>query len=131
MAGAKIYPKGIVTFNPKDSQPAFALGDIVININQLNEWLKGDGAEYLTDYKGEPQIRLSLTSLKEKRGISLSVNTWKPDASFKPTEQHTEAKEQFAKREVVDNFRVPDTESDLPFALFLICTIGSLAQFIF
>lgn len=114
MAGAKVYAKGIVTFNPKETQPNFVLGTVVININQLSEWLKNEGAEYLSEYKGEKQIRLQLTSLKDKRGISLAVDTWKATPVSNP-ELHKEEKAQFAQREVVDNFRVPDTESDLPF----------------
>lgn len=111
----KVYPKGIITFNPKDTQPQFVLGTIVISIDQLNDYFKNEGSEYVTEYKGAKQIKLQLTSLKDKRGISLSVDT------FKYENKHSEAKENFAKREVVKDgqsdldWKAEDDSSDLPF----------------
>ena len=71
-------PKGIISFNPHPNAPNFVLGTIAISLNQLQEWCKGEGAEFLSDYKGEPQLKLQVTSLKEGRGIMIAVDTYKP-----------------------------------------------------
>ena len=70
-------PKGIISFNPHPNAPNFVLGTIAISLNQLQEWCKGEGAEFLSDYKGEPQLKLQVTSLKEGRGIMIAVDTYK------------------------------------------------------
>lgn len=75
---AIVKAKGIMTFNPNEKAPSFVLGTIVISVNQLKEWLNNEGKEYLTDYKGEPQLKLQVTSVKEGRGIMVAVDTWKP-----------------------------------------------------
>lgn len=100
----KIYPKGLSVFNPKDNAPAFVLGTICITIEDLLEWVKGDGKQYLTDYKGKDQIKLSVTSLKDKRGINLTVDTWKPSGA----QQQTGTAHFAPKQEKQEEFRVKD-----------------------
>lgn len=73
-----VKAKGLITFAPNEKAPEFVLGTIAISLKQLNEWVKGEGAQYITDYKGEPQLKLQVTSMKGKRGILLAVDTWKP-----------------------------------------------------
>lgn len=76
---ATIRAKGVITFNPHERAPAFVLGTIAISLNQLNEWVKGEGSEWITDYKGEPQLKLQVTALKEGRGIIVNVDTYKSE----------------------------------------------------
>ncbi len=86
MAGEKVYPQGIRTFDRNDKAPDFVLGTIVITPNDLVKWLKGEGAQYMTEYQGNKQIRLQATKTKDGR-LSLSVDTYKPNsnnASKKP-----------------------------------------------
>ena len=74
----KIYPQGIRTFKAGDKAPAFILGTIVIDVNALNEWLSGEGSQYLTDYQGKAQLKLTVLQ-SDKTGVNLQVDTWKPN----------------------------------------------------
>jgi len=79
---AIIKPKGLITFNPHQNAPNFVLGTIAISVKQLNEWLKGEGAQYLTDYKGSPQLKLQ--ALNGEKGLYLTVDTFKPRTQDEP-----------------------------------------------
>jgi hypothetical protein len=57
----KIYPKGIVTFSPRDGAPDFVKGTIIINPNELFAWLK-ENSLLLTEYNGKKQLKLQLLS---------------------------------------------------------------------
>lgn len=106
---------GVFTFNPKENAPSFVLGTIVITLDDFWEFLKGEGKEHVTDYKGKKQIKLNVTSMKEGRGILVAVDTWKPTGEKKNEEPFNGNSE---------------PTDDLPFALFLVSVIGSLIQFI-
>ena len=75
----KVFAKGIRTFAKKDSQPDFVLGELVITPNELFTWLKGEGAQYLTEYKETKQLKLQVTKSRDG-GLMLAVNTYKPQA---------------------------------------------------
>ena len=75
----KVFAKGIRTFAKKDSQPDFVLGELVITPNELIAWLKGDGAQYLTEYKDVKQLKLQVTKSRDG-GLMLAVNTYKPQS---------------------------------------------------
>jgi hypothetical protein len=75
MAEAKIYPKGIMTFQKNEKQPDFVLGSMVITPNQLMAWLRENEA-LMTEYKGEKQLRLQV--LNGNKGMYLAVDTYKP-----------------------------------------------------
>jgi len=79
----KIYPIGVRTFSPREGAPDFVKGTIIIEPNTLITWLK-DNKELLTDYKGEPQLKLSL--LEGEKGLYTTVDTWKPEAKVEPVE---------------------------------------------
>ena len=96
MANDKVFPKGIVTFAKNEKAPSFVLGSMVINLSDFKAWVNGDGRQYLTDYKGSPQLRLQVLQGKENR-LSIQVDTYKP----KPKED--------------DINPPPDENSDLPF----------------
>jgi len=76
MANEKVFAKGIRTFPKHVSAPDFVLGDVVISMNELNEWANGEGSQYLSDYKGDKQIKLQVTSGRDGSFV-LSVNTYK------------------------------------------------------
>lgn len=111
---ATIKAKGIITFNPHERAPQFVLGTIAISLNQLNEWVKGDGKEYITDYKGEPQLKLQVTSLKEGRGIIVSVDTYRKDNSG-VTESTAQPVNERGKKEEPFNGNSSDDDGSLPF----------------
>ena len=46
----------------------------------------GEGKQYLTDYKGAPQLKLSMTTSQDGR-LSISVDTYKP-ASAQVTKKY-------------------------------------------
>ncbi len=80
----KVYPKGIIGFTKNDKAPDWVVGSMVINPNQLFEWLSGEGKQYLTDYNNNKQLRLHLAHTRDGK-LSISVDTWKP-AQQKATE---------------------------------------------
>jgi len=71
-----IYPKGIRTFAKNEKSPDFVLGTVIITPNELFKWLK-ENPQYLTDYKGEKQIKLQCLKKKDG-GITFTVDTYKP-----------------------------------------------------
>ena len=75
----KVFAKGIRTSAKKDSQPDFVLGELVITPNELFTWLKGEGAQYLTEYKETKQLKLQVTKSRDG-GLMLAVNTYKPQS---------------------------------------------------
>ena len=75
----KVFAKGIRTFAKHNSAPDFVLGELVITPNELFAWLKGEGAQYLTEYKETKQLKLQVTKSRDG-GLMLAVNTYKPQA---------------------------------------------------
>ena len=92
----KVFAKGIRTFAKKDSQPDFVLGELVITPNELFAWLKGEGAQYLTEYKDVKQLKLQVTKSRDG-GLMLAVNTYKKDAQ--PQESYANASTSSAKKD--------------------------------
>lgn len=74
----KVFAKGIRTFAKHNSAPDFVLGELVITPNELFTWLKGEGAQYLTEYKETKQLKLQVTKSRDG-GLMLAVNTYKKD----------------------------------------------------
>ena len=65
----------IFTFKKNEKAPDFVKGEMVINIDQLKDWCYGEGEQYLTEYKGEKQLKCQMLDYEGK--ISISVNTYK------------------------------------------------------
>jgi hypothetical protein len=76
MSKETIYPKGIMIFEPHKNAPDFVKGSVMITVKDLIEFCK-ENPEYLTDYKGKKQLKCQL--LEGKKGLYLSVDTWKPE----------------------------------------------------
>ena len=101
MENKKVWAKGVVAFPKHERAPEWVVGSLVITPNDLVSWLKSEGEQYLTEYKGNKQLRLQITKTKDNK-LSVSVDTWKPDAS---KSNNLTSKKQF----------VSNDESDLPF----------------
>jgi hypothetical protein len=71
----KIYPKGLRTFARNEKAPDFVLGTLVIDLKELFDWCKAEGAEYLTEYKEKKQLKLTILNGKER--INFQVDTYK------------------------------------------------------
>jgi hypothetical protein len=69
-----IYLEGVRMFPPIDGAPDFVKGSGVIAINKLVKFLK-DHPEYISDYKGEPQVKFQL--LNGNAGLYFTVDTYK------------------------------------------------------
>ena len=74
MANEKVYPKGIRVFKPRDGAPEWVLGTVLVTPHEIQQWI-ADNAQYMTDYQGNPQLKLDL--LKGKDGPYVAVNTYK------------------------------------------------------
>lgn len=92
----RIFPEGVRLFPPRDNAPDFVVGSLIITPNDLVAWLK-QRPDLLTDYNGNKQLRLQITRSKDGKGLSASVDTFKPKGEAAP-----------------DSF-VPKKDTDLPF----------------
>ena len=73
----RIFVKGILTFPKNERAPDFVVGNIVINLQDFKEWVNDpQNAQYLTEYQGKKQLRLTATTWEKK--LSISVDTFKP-----------------------------------------------------
>lgn len=70
----KTYPKGMVAFNPLPTAPKFIKAAIMINPNDLYDWLGGEGKQCLGTYKDQPQLKLQLVEFNGK--LSLQVDMY-------------------------------------------------------
>ena len=86
----KVFAKGIRTFAKHNSAPDFVLGELVITPNELFAWLKGEGAQYLTEYKDVKQLKLQVTKSRDG-GLMLAVNTYKPQAQSQAPQAQAES----------------------------------------
>jgi len=69
-----VYLEGVRMFPPTDGVPEFVKGAGVIAINILVKFLK-DHPDYMSDYKGEPQVKFQL--LEGRKGLYFAVDTYK------------------------------------------------------
>ena len=76
-----IYLEGVRMFPPTDGVPDFVKGSGVIAINKLVKFLK-DNPSYMSDYKGEPQVKFQL--IEGNRGLYFTVDTYKKKAGTAP-----------------------------------------------
>ena len=85
-----IYPKGVRIFAPHSNAPDFVKGTVIITPNELFKFCK-ENEEYMTDYKGEKQLKLQL--LENDKGLYVKVDTWKPsgEANSTPVPEDGEA----------------------------------------
>jgi hypothetical protein len=86
MTAKQIYCEGIRSFKPHEKAPAFVLGSVIITLEDLTQFFK-DNPNYLRDYQGKKQIRLSALQ-SDKTGINFQVDTYglepKSEPNFTP-----------------------------------------------
>jgi hypothetical protein len=76
----KVYPKGFRTFKPNENAPEFVKGSLIINVNEFKEWLEDfETAQYFSDYKGNPQLKLDIVETKDDKRLNFVVNTFKKE----------------------------------------------------
>ena len=74
----QIFPEGIRLFNPRQGQPDFVLGEMVISIDQFKKYFDNH-PEYVSKYQGQDQMRFQI--LRAIAGpIYLAVNTYGTEA---------------------------------------------------
>ena len=73
----KIFPKGIRGFMPNTNAPDFVLGTIILNIEELTDWVLNEGKKYQTQYKDQSQIKLQLKRGKDGK-MNIEVDTFVP-----------------------------------------------------
>jgi hypothetical protein len=78
MANDRTYIRGIISFEKNAKAPDFVLGNGVINIDDLTDWIATEGKEHITDYKGKRQIKIQFLMSKDNR-VSIIVDTYKKD----------------------------------------------------
>jgi hypothetical protein len=74
-----IYLKGVRMWPLTDGAPKFVKGSGVIAINELVKFLK-DNPDYMSDYKGEPQVKFQLLD-RGTGGLYFVVDTYKKQAT--------------------------------------------------
>lgn len=85
----KIYPKGLLTFPPREGSPDFVKGTLIITLSELIQFAK-ENASLLTEYEGQKQLKCQM--LDGSKGLYLVVDTWKPskDKAKKPAKVEEE-----------------------------------------
>jgi hypothetical protein len=74
----KIYVKGIRSFKKNDKAPDFVLGDGVIDIQELINFLNSEEVnQFVTEYQGNPQLKIQFLTFEGK--ISVVVNTYRKE----------------------------------------------------
>lgn len=76
----RVFPKGVFAFKPNEKAPSFVKGSVVITLEDLREFVNGDGKKYLTDYNGKKQLKLQITENKSDGKYSVTVDTFVPNS---------------------------------------------------
>ena len=79
----RIYVPGFRTFAKNEKAPEFILGNLVVSIDEFNDWVKGEGSQYLTEYNGKTQLRLTVLTAKDGR-VNFQVDTYKQNGNTVP-----------------------------------------------
>jgi len=74
MSNEKIYPKGLITFPPREGAPDFVKGKMIITLNDFVEWAKTQ-SEYYKDYNGQKQLAFDIKV--GDKGIYFQLDTYK------------------------------------------------------
>ena len=85
-----IFPGGIRCFSKGPNSPDYVMANVVITPQEFYDWLKGDGAQYLTEYNGKKQLRLSM--LANNKGPYIKVDTFVPKKKDQPPDQEPKKK---------------------------------------
>lgn len=66
-----IFVEGVRFFKPRENAPTWIKGNIIINLQELREFIKKQ------DFK-EPTMRIDLCKSDKKGTYYFTLNTWKP-----------------------------------------------------
>jgi ribosomal protein S6 len=77
---SNVYPEGFRFFKPRETAPSFVKAEVKINIKEFSDFINSPNTkQYLSDYKGNAQLKLTLKENKE--GVYyFEVDTFKPQA---------------------------------------------------
>lgn len=71
------FPKGIRIFGPKPTAPSFVKGQIIITLDELNQFCN-ENKDLLSEYQGQSQLKLSILEKKDGSGLNVVIDTYKP-----------------------------------------------------
>ena len=74
MNNEKIYPKGLITFPPREGAPEFVKGKMIITLNDFVGWAKTQ-SEYYKDYNGQKQLAFDIKV--GDKGLYFQLDTYK------------------------------------------------------
>mgnify|MGYP005999011705 CR=1 FL=1 len=74
MSNEKIYPKGLITFPPRENAPDFVKGKMIITLNEFVEWAKTQ-SEYFKEYNGQKQLAFDIKV--GDKGLYFQLDTYK------------------------------------------------------
>lgn len=77
------FPEGIRIFPPNDKAPSFVKGTVIITLEDLTKFWN-ENKDLISEYKGKGQLRLQLAERKDGKGLNLTVDTYKREASGEP-----------------------------------------------
>ena len=86
MSKEKIYIEGLRTFKPNANAPDFVIGDGVLEIGTLNEFIK-QNANLLTEYNGKKQLRFQILRSRDW-GAYFVVNNYKKEEANAASKKH-------------------------------------------
>ena len=73
-----IFCEGVRVFEPYENAPQFIKASVIITLNELVSFCK-ENSMYLTEYKGEKQLRLQLQESKSG-SLYFAVDTFRPES---------------------------------------------------
>jgi len=86
MSKEKIYIEGLRTFKPHENAPDFVIGDGILDIYTLNEFIK-QNVNLLTEYNGKKQLRFQILESRDG-GVYFVVNNYKKEEANATPKRH-------------------------------------------
>lgn len=74
-----VFAEGISVFQPREGAPEFVIGDLVVDVNTLVNWVKNNKQHLGTDKK----LRMVIKKSREGK-VYADVNTFKPQKQAAP-----------------------------------------------
>ena len=74
MSKEKIYPQGLMMFQPREGAPDFVKGKMIISLKEFFQWCKSQ-EEHYKHYKGANQLQFDI--LEGRNGLYVSLDTYK------------------------------------------------------
>jgi hypothetical protein len=71
------YPKGLMIFPPHQNAKDFVKGNVLINIDKLNQWIEENADKVLHDTEHGATVKIDL--LEGDKGLYFKTNTYKKE----------------------------------------------------